>query len=102
MTPRERDVLLENFFGGYFDEDWDVRGAATWRDVVVEYRREHGAGKARLVRDALAMWLEETRAEPGANLPPKFGCDYDPRPDGLTERQWVEQIVEELSLISRG
>lgn len=95
-TMSTRNDRLGQFFGGYFHQDWDIEGATSWRDVIAQYAREVPGPQVQRVCEDLRDWLSETASEGNENLPPSFACDYNPRPDGLTERQWVEQIVEEF------
>ena len=88
----ERDAQLHQFFAGYFNQDWDIGGATSWTDVVLQYIRENPRSTVLATRDALQSWLGDP--ESGPNLPNAFGCDYDPRPDGLDDRKWVCEIVE--------
>jgi CdiI immunity protein len=91
----ERDERLRQFFGGYFNQDWDVEGAQSWQDVVRQFVKENPSSAVLAVRDALRSWLLETAtaAAPSQGLPAAFACDYDPRPDGFSDREWVEQVA---------
>jgi hypothetical protein len=91
-----RNERLEQFFGGYFHQDWDIEGAASWRDVIKQYAMTVPRPQVLAIRNDLMDWLNETANHNNENLPPAFGCDYDPRSEGLTERQWVSQIVAEF------
>jgi len=91
-----RNERLEQFFGGNFHQDWDVEGATSWRDVVKQYAVNVPRPQVVAIRDDLQDWLNETANDSNENLPPLFGCDYDPRLEGLAERQWVSQIVGEF------
>jgi hypothetical protein len=33
----ERHDLLRQFFGAYFHHDWDVEGATSWQDVILQF-----------------------------------------------------------------
>lgn len=88
----ERDARLQQFFSGYFNQDWDVDGANSWTDVIVEYVDQNPRSNVLLVRNDLRSWLVDP--ESGRNLPPVFGCDYNPEPDGMDDRTWVRKIVE--------
>lgn len=92
----KRDDRLEQFFRGYFHQDWDVEGATTWGDVINQYAANVPRPHVITIRNDLRDWLNETANDENGNLPPGFGCDYDPRCDGLTEREWVSQIVAEF------
>lgn len=90
----ERDERLRQFFGGYFHQDWDIEGAEAWQDVVRQFVTENPRSAVLAVRDALRAWLMETAtAAVSPGLPAAFACDYDPRLDGLTDREWVEQVA---------
>jgi len=91
-----RDERLEQFFGGNFHQDWDVEGATSWRDVIKQYAVNVPRRQVVAIRDDLRDWFNETASDNNENLPPSFGCDYNPRTEGLTERQWVNQIVAEF------
>jgi hypothetical protein len=88
----ERTARLQQFFAGYFNQDWDLGGAASWSEVVDEYLAQNPPADVRVMRDDLRAWL----AESDGRLPPEFGCDYDPRPDGMDERQWVCAIADHI------
>lgn len=91
-----RDERLEQFFGAYFHQDWDIDGATSWRDVIGRYATKVPRPMVVTIRKDLEDWLEESKSDPNENLPPSFDCEYDPRSEGLTERQWVCLIVDEL------
>src|SRR5689334_811378 len=89
-----RDQRLAQFFGGYFHQDWDVEGASSWCDVIEHYVSSVPRDHVIAIRDDLWDWLSESTT--GQNLPAEFGCDYNPRVDGLTEREWVSHLVAEM------
>jgi hypothetical protein len=99
-----RDARLRQFFQGQFHEDWDIQGAETWQDVVTQYVATAERRIVLLLRDDLRAWLLATESGPDRadTLPASFGCDYDPRPDGLDERQWVGAIADMLDQIAKG
>jgi hypothetical protein len=92
----DRDARLRQFFSGYFNQDWDIGGAKSWTDVVALYVKENARAQVMQAQDDLRSWLEETTSNPIAGLPSSFGCDYDPRPDGLAEREWVRLVADSL------
>ncbi len=95
-----RDKRLRQFFGGYFHQDWDTEGAETWQDVAAQYVERAQRRDVRLTCEDLRGWLEETKAAKPP-LPASFGCDYDPRPDGLDERAWVAALADYLEELTR-
>ena len=92
----ERDGRLGQFFGCYFNQDWVIEGAQSWRDVITYYARNEHPALVRQARDDLQSWWEDSANNVNENLPPAFGCDYDARSEGFTERQWVSRIVAEF------
>lgn len=96
-----RDDRLAQFFGGHFHQDWDVEGAASWRDVITHYAASVPPPHLTALKEDLVDWLREADNEHSDNLPPSFGCDYSPRCDGLTEREWVRQLIDEVDRLGR-
>lgn len=88
----DRNERLHQFFAGYFNQDWDVSGAANWSDVVDEYLSQHSRDDAIGALDDLRSWLSESGVD--QRLPAEFGCDYDPSPDGMNERAWVAALAD--------
>ena len=91
-----RNERLEQFFGGYFHQDWDVEGATSWQGVIERYAAEVPRSNVVAIRQDLEDWLNETANDKIQNLPPSFGSEYSPRSEGLTDRQWVTRIVDEF------
>ena len=91
-----RDTRLQQFFGAYFSQDWDVCGAKSWTDVVAQFVKENPRADVIQIQSDLRSWLDETVSFPCAVLPAAFGCDYDPRANGLTVRDWVKSIADSL------
>lgn len=89
---KERDGRLRQFFAGYFNQDWDIGGATSWTDVVSQYVRESRRAQVVTIRDDLSSWLDDS--SPTSGLSAEFGCDYDPRPEGMDDRAWVRALVE--------
>jgi hypothetical protein len=87
-----RDDRLHQFFAGYFNQDWDISGAATWSDVMDEYLSQNRRDDAVRTRDDLRSWLAEAGHD--QQLPVAFGCDYDPGPDGMDLRTWVAALAD--------
>jgi CdiI immunity protein len=92
-----RDARLRQFFGGYFNQDWDTDGVKSWTDVVAQYVKENTRAQVMQVHDDLRSWLRETASTPAAGLRAEFWCEYDPRPDGLAEREWVRLVADSLA-----
>jgi len=67
-----RNERLEEFFGGYFHQDWDVEGATSWRDVIKRYAVKVPQPQVLAIRADLQDWLNETATDKNENLPPSF------------------------------
>jgi hypothetical protein len=89
----DRAARLKLFFGGYFNQDWDAGGAESWKDVAIQYVKENPRERVLTLVDDLRSWSQQSDAG-SADLPAEFGCDYDPRSDGMSDRQWVRQLAE--------
>jgi hypothetical protein len=88
---RDRDLRLRQFFAGYFNQDWDVAGAKSWADVAATYIKEHPRAQVLTLRDDLRAWLREMPEEQSALA--TLGCEYDPSPDGIDDRAWVQLLA---------
>ena len=87
-----RDERLHQFFAGHFNQDWNL-GGSSWSEVVTRYVESHPRPRVLTLLGDLRSWAEEAGTGGVESLPAAFGCDYDPRPDGHTERQWVETMA---------
>ena len=91
-----RDERLRQFFSGYFNQDWDIGGAGSWRTVIADFVRTNPRAHVLALIDDLRSWTDYAVVNELDTLPAAFGCDYDPRPDGQTERVWVQQLTEAM------
>ena len=87
-----RDDRLRQFFAGYFHQDWDLGGAGSWPDVMDEYLAGNTKDDAIKTCADLRAWLADSGHV--QQLPPGFGCEYDPGPDGLDQLTWVARLAE--------
>jgi hypothetical protein len=92
-----RDERLRQFFSGYFNQDWDMDGVESWRTVIADFVRSNPRAQVLGLIEDLRSWTKDAAIDKLDNLPPAFGCDYDPRPDGQTERGWVEQLTDAMA-----
>lgn len=86
---------LDQFFGAYFHQDWDLE-ADDWEGVVNGYAARHPvADFLRTLADEIDR-LSASRQEPVLKhfLEHTVGVDY--LPDPLTYKQWLGQIAERL------
>lgn len=88
----ERNERLFRFFAGYFNQDWDCNGAISWPGVMDEYLSQNRREDALQTRDDLRSWLAESVTE--ERVPAAFGSEYDPSPDGMTDRAWVGALAD--------
>jgi len=86
---------LRQFFGAYFNQDWDLDGASCWQEVVREYVASDPRSASR-TRVDLEWWLGDSRSQVCA-LPAAFACDYDPAPLGISDREWLIEVARELA-----
>jgi hypothetical protein len=91
-----RDERLGQFFGGYFNQDWDAGGASSWQEVLVDYVEHASKDHVSILLQDLRSWAAEAATMGVDNLPTSFYCEYDPRPDGQTDRQWVEEMANAI------
>jgi hypothetical protein len=94
MRPQDVERLRQ-FFGGYFNQDWDLNGP-TWQDVVLVFVKDNSRESALNVLNAIRSWLQSaaSNAEIARELQDSFWCEYSAQSDGITDRQWVEQVAE--------
>lgn len=86
---------LEQFFGGYFHQDWPLdhdTPAAVVDAFIVDATGDE--------RDAVAGELRELLRAPDEVLGPpvaQLGAFYDPTADGLTVRGWLNAVLQRLT-----
>lgn len=86
---------LENFFSGYFHQDWMMEHDTT--DAVVDYYRQSDAAAVPATREQLERLLASAADESAlAQEAQGLGCEYAPDADGLTWRQWLEGVLHRL------
>ncbi len=88
-------VNLEQFFGGWFHQDWQ-RDAPTWQGVVQLYARSDGSSAARSASDAVfALVLSESNDTALATKLATLGCEYWPG-SAQDVRSWLTALGFEL------
>lgn len=86
---------LESFFSAYFHQDWMMEHDTT--DGVVDYYRQNEAASLPATREQLARLLETAQDEEQLKQQAQaLGCEYAPDADGLTWRQWLQQVQAQL------
>jgi hypothetical protein len=89
----EKTEMLRQFFGGYFNQDWDIVGS-TSADVLHAYFRDEQSTSALLqlveaLRDLLQAIPEDRELE--SYLSKQLWCDY--MPNSVSTRRWLEDVV---------
>lgn len=93
LTEQDRERLSQ-FFGAYFHQDWDLDGP-TWQDVVLVFVKSQSRERALDVLNSIRSWLRSATSDAQiARELQEFGCEYNPQPDGITDREWVEQVAK--------
>ncbi|BBZ34493.1 contact-dependent growth inhibition system immunity protein [Mycolicibacterium confluentis] len=96
MTAHRAPYGLEQFFGGYFHQDWPLE-ADDWQEVVDQYSASPDRTSQQL--HALAAQVDELlRSFPASELATAImdmGGFYDPRPD-MTYSEWLGHVAERL------
>lgn len=87
---------LQQFFTGYFHEDWDLD--VDEPDAVVALYREENPHTSASIAQAIRLLLVESLPEQELSdfLLNDLGCYYDPGADGLTVRNWLFSIARSL------
>lgn len=86
---------LENFFGAYFHQDWMMEHDTS--DDVVAYYMQSEADAVPAVLQQLDRLLTSTDDEVELTKRVQaLGCEYDPRGDGASYRQWLESVRHQL------
>lgn len=84
---------LVQFFGGYFHQDWDL-DHPTGEDVLRGFLAESTKSRVQLVQRELAGLMSRDMNEDdlGRMLFTELHCYYDPRPNGLSFRAFLQKI----------
>ncbi|WP_052772791.1 contact-dependent growth inhibition system immunity protein [Luteimonas sp. FCS-9] len=87
---------LENFFAGYFHQDWAAEHDAP-EAVVAYYRDSENPDQVSHARAEAEALLGEQLDEAalGARIT-ALGCEYDPTRDGATWRGWLQRLAQDL------
>jgi hypothetical protein len=95
---RERYPELFQFFGGYFNQDWDLEAednVGVVRVFKAQNSRKYTFEVADELDAFLALPLSET--ETREIVWRSFGCDYGPIAHGEEVRSWLGRIRAELA-----
>ncbi len=88
---------LPQFFGGYFHEDWQVE--AEDPDGIIDLYMSQADRDQRLgVAEGIDALITSDLSDEAISrmLFEELGCYYDPTPDGLSARAWLQQVSHRL------
>jgi hypothetical protein len=90
--------MLFQFFAGYFHEDFRLE-ATDVLDIVDRYSAEVTPEQRSRLGDAIVQYCEENSIdeELAEKLYRELGCYYDPTPDGVSARDWLQSIALRLA-----
>ncbi|PRC43408.1 hypothetical protein C6A85_000000105505 [Mycobacterium sp. ITM-2017-0098] len=98
MNDSSISTELDQFFGAYFHQDWDLE-ADDWQGIVDHFASANPTDEA---QRQIAQEIDDvrtTRSEPDLAqfLIRKVGVCYDPRPES-TFKEWLGQIAARLRM----
>jgi len=89
------DFSLQQFFGGYFHQDWQLDDP-TWQDVIRRFLSESNSSDSAQVAVGIESLLSYSASdETLCRVVQEFGCDYWPG-SAAQMRTWLRQVVSEL------
>lgn len=94
MSTSEAYPELDQFFGAYFNQDFDLSGD-TVEEIVGCYVNETTAEHRGALLREIALFRARHAADLDAGLAEKYGYDFDPEPWGHTAASFFE-LVEKL------
>ena len=88
-----RYYAIQEFFGGYLHEDWDLEGSTTI-DVARRFHREADPKDVAAVLAELDLLVREPLSEEElhSRMLTDYSLYYDPWKDELTMREWLTQV----------
>jgi len=96
MNDGSISTELDQFFGAYFHQDWDLE-ADDWQGIVDNFARANPTAEA---QRQIAQEIDDVRtarSEPDLTqfLIRGVGVCYDPRPE-VTFKEWLGQVAARL------
>jgi len=96
MNEGSISTELDQFFGAYFHQDWDLE-ADDWQGIVDNYVNANPAAET---QRQIAHEIDDVRTSRSESELAQFlirgvGVCYDPRPE-VTFREWLGQIATRL------
>jgi hypothetical protein len=103
MINDAQHTRLEDFFSGYFHEDWPCE-AESPEAVVTKYALTARPDDAHAVGEAILGYESgfANDRELEDKLFTDLGCYYRPSAEGLSARLWLQRVANQLLDISRG
>jgi CdiI immunity protein len=97
MTTDWHQRPLELLMSVYFDEDWDLEGK-TPTQLLESFRDDEPEPVVQRAYDQVVELLSQDLddAELEQELHDRLGLRYYPPGDGLTHREWLEQVARAL------
>lgn len=90
-------ALLKNFFGGYFNQDWDYE-ADNWQGVVSLYANAVNQEDRTLLGNTILAYADgfDNDEELEKDLSTNLCSDYLPTADEMSVRVWLQAIASQL------
>jgi len=97
MSKGKDISLLKDFFGTYFHQDWALDASST-EAVVTAHARTMPHDSIRILAQAVINYTCSVASdeELEEKLYTDLDCEYCPRADGLSARQWLIYVSEWL------
>src|SRR4051812_44972799 len=91
MTSESKYPELDQMFGAYFNQDFDL-----WGDTIEEIVASYKDGTSRQQREGLLEEIDrfvgEYPDDLDAQLSARYGYDFDPVPWGHTARSFLDEV----------
>ncbi len=96
MSDGSISTELDQFFGAYFHQDWDLE-ADDWQEIVDNYVSANPTAKAQrqIAKEIDDMRTARSESDLAQFLIRGVGVCYDPRPE-VTFEEWLGQIAARL------
>lgn len=93
MIEKDKFTVLEQLLGSYFHQDWPLEHDS-YRGVVDEMCASEPVLIIQAAVAELTSLLEKFPTEDNLrqNLVNEIGCYFEPNSEGLTYREWLEQV----------
>lgn len=97
MITENELAQLKNFFGAYFNEDWDLE-ADTPEGIVSIFVNETPEQERIALRNAILDYMQQpaTDSELWERMFSELGCYYRSPSDTPSARSWLQAIAAQL------